>query len=627
MSANRIARSKPLADLLACLVAALALALACALVGCDVADEEEEPLVYEYRYGTIEEHSMYDRSAILKDSYRYCDQWFFENPKERNDELALMSMQLVAAAAGNDADGRGERALADLGFEEVGFEPFHDDDQGDVAYVWGKKTIQAGSKKYTLVAVVIQAYSTKASQSKQSWLGNVMANGDGADASGEHYGWAHAADAILDGVAALGEAGEGESAQVKYWICGQSRGGAVTNILATRLLGRLGSRNAGIYAYAFEPPQTVDAGIDNARYGFIHNYVCSDDIVCMIPPWDMTRYGVEHEIKAETDAGIHDELEKLGSGAADVETEEYEEQTRRFVKRLAEIVPTREDYSAPHTASFYDENGNDVTFAYSFQEAFQHFVDFAYGGELGDITAVSLLKNISSLYSYARAINKAADLDEAGQMDAAAPYYWTAAKSLRSILLSISPKGSLSLTDTDIYVMLTLLGPTVTEADESDDSDDSGILSEIYSYLAPLTNFVTSAQPMIYSHYYDTLIARLKVLAPLPELEDINIEIDEPAAGDAAATAPECVAAYIEGLGYDWLTAEAQWLDAGSKLKDDTAYELSVTLRAVGHEASDELALTLNGALPTEPLEISHENGACVIHAVYQVVLGTPADE
>lgn len=625
MSANRIARSKPLAGLLACLFAALA--LACALVGCDVAEEEEEPLVYEYSYGTIEERSMYDRSAILKDSYRYCDQWFFENPKERNDELALMSMQLVAAAAANDADGRGERALADLGFEEVGFEPFHDDDQGDVAYVWGKKTIQAGSKKYTLVAVVIQAYSTKASQSKQSWFGNVTANGaagaDGAGADGEHYGWAHAADAIADGVFALAEASEGGSAQVKYWICGQSRGGAVTNILSTRLFERLGARNAGIYAYAFEPPQTVDAGIDDARFGFIHNYVCSDDVVCMIPPWDMTRYGVEHEIKAETDAGIHDELEKLGSGAVGVETEENEEQTRRFVKRLADIVPTRADYSAPHTASFYDENGNDVTFDYSYQETFQHFVDFAYGGELGDITAVSLLKNISSLYSYVRAINRAADLDEAGQMDAAAPYYWTAAKSLRSILLSISPKGSLSLTDTDIYVMLTLLGPTATETDES---DDSGILSEIYSYLAPLTNFVASAEPMIYSHYYDTLIARLKVLAPLPELEDINIEIDEPAAGDAAATAPECVAAYVEGLGQDWLTAKAEWLDAGSKLRDDTAYELSVTLRAVGHEASDGMALTLNGAAPTEPLEVSHEDGACVIHAVYQVVLGTPTD-
>ena len=602
------------AVLLALACAALAALVALGLLGCNM-EEDDEPVVVEYRFGRIEEHSMYDRSAILKDSYYYSDQWFFSNPKERNDELALVSMQLVAAAAGNDADGRGEAALRDMGFDEVGFVPFGDDPKGDAAFVWGKKIIKNGSRTYTLVAVVIQAYATKAAQSMDSWLGNVTAN-EGDVTSGEHVGWAHAAETIIDEVVELGGSGP-----VKYWICGQSRGGAVTNIMSAHLLDRLGTRNSGIYAYAFEPPMTVDSGFDNERYGYIHNYVCSDDVVCMLPPWGMTRYGVVHEIKADTDAGLEEELEKLGSGAVDAKAGEDEKLTRAFVERLASIVPERADYSAEQTVEFADESGNPTTITYCYQRALQNFVSFAYGGEIGDINALTLIKNLVPLYSYVTAINKATDLDKAGRSEEARPYYWTAAQDMHSVLLSVSTSGSLSLDTTDIYAILTLIGPSTVDAGED---DDSGIIDQMYNYLAPLTNFVSSAEPMIYSHYYDTLIARLKLIAPQPELEDINIEITDPAAGDGVGKAPKGVETYIEGLGQSWLTAEAEWQDVEGKLPDNCVQHLSVTVRAVGHSVSEDMQLTLNNKSPESPLEVSYEDGASVIRAVYQVIIGNP---
>ena len=38
-----------------------------------------------------------------QDSYYYQDSWFWEEPFKRNDSLALLSMQLTAAAvSGND---------------------------------------------------------------------------------------------------------------------------------------------------------------------------------------------------------------------------------------------------------------------------------------------------------------------------------------------------------------------------------------------------------------------------------------------------------------------------------------------------------------------------------------------
>ena len=88
-----------------------------------------------------------------------------------------------------------------------------------------------------------------------------------------------------------------------------------------------------MFAYTFEAPATVDAAAaGNIKY--IHNYVCSDDIVTHIPLWGMTRYGVTHDLKTkETDEGLAAALEALGSGAAGMKARIV---TDDVVARLAE---------------------------------------------------------------------------------------------------------------------------------------------------------------------------------------------------------------------------------------------------------------------------------------------------
>ena len=74
-----------------------------------------------YIFGTSEEYSTVSAGEMLTDSFYYTDDWFSQDPAERNDSLALVSMQAVAAAAEESADGKGGDFLRGLGFENVTF--------------------------------------------------------------------------------------------------------------------------------------------------------------------------------------------------------------------------------------------------------------------------------------------------------------------------------------------------------------------------------------------------------------------------------------------------------------------------------------------------------------------------
>ena len=263
--------------LCAAVVAVIGLTLFLALNG-----KKKEP---ECIYGVCEYYSTYS-NEIIKDSYRYSDDWFSEKPSVQNDELALLSMQLTASVVNDDDSGSGVRFLTDLGFDQTGFVGFDKDDPYNISFMWGKKEIDG----QTVMAVVLQSYSLDSGVKELAWKQNFTVNGP--EAGSEFYSYSLGADRMVESV--TGIAGSGN---VKYWIMGQSRGGAYSNVLAARLLDQAGVSAKRIYAYTFEAPNTVEQSAvpDNeSRYDFIHNYICDDDIVTAVPMWGMTRYGVTH---------------------------------------------------------------------------------------------------------------------------------------------------------------------------------------------------------------------------------------------------------------------------------------------------------------------------------------------
>ena len=460
---------------------------------------------YNYTSGNVDWESTYSAGNTIHDTFYYSDDWFSEKPEKQNDELALASMQLTAAAVDDDENGTGATFLRSLGFDEIGFSDFASSDSEDCNYIWARKTIGSGNDESTLVAVVIQSFSSDNTLKRKAWRQNVTVNDpESADPSGEHFAFARAADKAADDIAGLGN-----SENVKYWITGMSRGGAVTNILAARLAEKLGDRNAGIYAYTFESPATVDEETAGSTdYGYIHNYVCSDDLVTMIPVWGMTRYGVTHDLKTDkTDEDLTGALQTMGSEAADLKPRIIaKDEADKFVSKLSERVPSRADYSAVRTDSFTDPDGVDHEITYSYQDGLALLMDFIFGGDGEDDSPLSaLISKRSRLGEAVTHIAEGITMERNGED----PYseYWAGTMNIYSLLEEASGEKP-SVSEEDLYKILVSAAPVFIDVPESSSEEPSMDL---------LVNMAGYKEEMTYSHQADTLIARLKLLAPAPE--------------------------------------------------------------------------------------------------------------
>lgn len=456
---------------------------------------------YEYTFGDVEWRSTYKEKAsdteekFIKDTYYYSDDWFADKPASENPELALASMQLVASCVTDDPNGPGAAFLKSMGFEEVGFNDFNSSDPDDCNYTWARKKVG----DTTLVAVVILSVNVPWELRNKVWKQNFTVNSpDGSETSGEHYAYAKAVDKIIDDIAALG--GDGDTT---FWITGQSRGGGIANILAARLPEK--ADKAKIFAYTFEAPATVDADAAEGDYKYIHNYICSDDLVTYFPMWGMTRYGQTHDLKTEeTDEGIDEQLTALGSGAAGMKARIVtDDVVTRIAANLEARVPSRADYSAERTDSWTDEDGShEVT--YSYQEALVKIMDLVFSEEANGTMFEGLAAKKGDLEDAIGYLTDAVKLENAGSDPSAK--YWAATKDMYAVLQEVSGE-ELSVSTEDLYKVLRFAGPVLIEIPEGGGEPDTELLTDVIGYTKEIK----------YSHHFDTIIARLKVLAPTPE--------------------------------------------------------------------------------------------------------------
>ena len=566
-----------------------------------------------YFFGSSEEHSTFNKeSGSLKDSFYFSDSWFDKDPSVRNDELALVSMQLTAAAVKGGADSPGSAFLKDMGFSDIAFADKAASDSEACNYTHGSKTLPDGRK---LVAVVIQSYSEDSGVKEQGWKQNFTVNGS-SSASGEHFAFARAVDKVIGDISALG------SSNTVFWVMGQSRGGALANLIAKEL----GNKGQEVFAYTFEAPAMVDAGAVSGNYGYIHNYLCRDDIVTKVPMWGMTRYGSTYELKTEeTDDNIQEELKKLGSEAAGEDVPDSEWIETDVIDYLNERIAARADYSKEHSDSFTDaDTGEEVTLTYSYQDTFVKLMGVIFGGGMSGISD-AILGNTEALEPAVKDLVEAVKRDGT---DEAMPYYYDAAKKLLSILEGAAGKP-VDLTVKDLYALLTLAGPFAVDKDYEPIDDPS---SNVMGYMSPAVNVAMSAGGMTYSHHFDTLIARLKTLAPAPKMEDVNITIDEPKAGDDVSKAPSEVEEFFDEYTFKdagktpWIAVEAYWDTEDKKLQDDSIYYLDITLETVGHTIPEDISLKLNGKSPAKGPFISYDESTGITRVTFEFEIGEPPE-
>ena len=471
----------------------------------------------ERRSGTVEYYSTVTGDYVSS-RYDYSDQWFLGDPAARNDRLALVSAQLAAAAGEGE---RGAAFLKELGFADASGHRYDSEDPADCAYTIGTKTVRSAGGDCTLVAAAFQGtfYGEK------GWQQNVTVNGGGR--SRDHAAYAAAAKAFLADLEGMDLRGP-----VMFWLTGMSRAGGIANLAAAYLLDR--EEPPAVFAFTFESPATTenrDAGAEG--YLGIQNYISRDDPVTMLPMWGMSRYGQDvpyDEASPEAAGAVMGTWNPAAAGfARRYDTSLFDEGVPAYLEgligKLTEAVPTRAAYSAENTDRFSAE-GSSIEIHYTFQGGLQALCRMEQNGEGGLSDAVSsLLDDETALpnltYSYLEEAYAAAhEPENAGALlSDAARRRWTVAEELYSTVTEGARDQAFR--QEDVYALLKLLSPLAVDADAVRDKDgtlpapDASFAEayEDYCDLSGIVTFALNTDTLLFSHYPDVILARLKLLA------------------------------------------------------------------------------------------------------------------
>lgn len=296
-------------------------------------------------------------SIELEDTWRYTDNWFigssFEFDCHLADLSALTSLASVSYYTNDDEADKSQNSkniidlLEQFGFDDVAVNEQYDLEnlENSVGVALGHKTVTDNGKDYTLIAV-----APRSAGYKQEWGGNFTVGTDGLS-----EGFKHGRDEILRFMKQY-VSDNGIEGDVKLWICGHSRGGAMGNSVAGFFAGG-GAEDyikdikvtpENIYAYTFATPTTIiQEGTTKAQalsveggprtdideryasdtpadpytstdttvidphgeeFSGIHNCVPDYDLITLLPPplWGFGHYGVDY---STYDLGVdHDSM-------------------------------------------------------------------------------------------------------------------------------------------------------------------------------------------------------------------------------------------------------------------------------------------------------------------------------
>ncbi len=569
--------------------------------------EETSPM----QYGTVEYHSTVTDGETINDIYHYSDEWFFHSSAERNDDLALTSMQLTAASSDGSAEGLGGQFLNKVGFTDASFVHNDSEDSALCNYMYAKKQITNGTENAEVIAVVIQSYAFDQLTKKLGWIQNFIVNTDPSHT--EHGGFADAADKVVSEIAALSS-----SADAKYWIMGASRGGALASLISVRLPKAASVTEDNIFTYTFESPAVVNGDAASSAGSNIHNYYIGDDMVTYVPPWNMTVYGNRYDLNTdEINARLPEELAKvkssLASAAESRDPQGVIDRISSILSVLETAVPSREEYSLAHSDTVLN-NGTETVLEYSYQDILVSLMNVVFGMSTEGLDLEAIAGNLPNIYEPVKSL--VSGIKTGNSQD-----YYDAASGLMQFLDDNAI--SLPLNKTELYGLLKLAGPALVDADFVPEYPEDAV-SSVMGYLEPTLMLVLTRSDLTFSHQFETIISRLRVLAPALKLDDIPFTAEEPKAGDDAAKLTEELKAYLASNGLDDVTVSGSWNIDNETLPDNTICYFNVELQAIALEADSDLSVTINGQEPEEPLSIENTGTGCIVKGTWKFVIGTP---
>lgn len=287
------------------------------MTGCNTVKREQVRLSYPVESGST---VTADSTVIWDDSAFVGEQTAFDS------DTARICAVLCACAGSSDI---AQENLTALEFEKTAKFSYEKSYRGDrVGVLFSKR--QIGDQ--TLVGVIIRGTVGK------EWYSNFdIGYGE------EHAGFAACADFVEDKLHMyLVNYGLTDQA-VTYLVTGYSRGGAVANIVAQRLI----EQNSGtVRAYTFASPHTTTRA-NAAQYAGIYNLIREEDFFTYVPltEWGYRRYGTDISLTS-TRTATPDHVQSVfrdvtGSDYVGFENAQAIEQ---FTDTAAKMSPTVRDY-------------------------------------------------------------------------------------------------------------------------------------------------------------------------------------------------------------------------------------------------------------------------------------------
>ena len=246
--------------------------------------------------------------------FTYSDDYFSGSSKVYHQDLALMSLKLAMSAFNRvNASYRKEDVgknvydlLTKLEFQDINIDAYEGKPTREsVGYAIGHKRILVNDQEYTLIALALRGANYEV-----EWADNFCVLSDS-----EHQGFAVPAEKVKEGLLSyIREHAAGEN--IKLWVTGYSRAGAISNQLAGTLDRALyeGSSSlnlganldiANFYVYTFETPRPTALDVAKTeKWSNIHNIVNPIDLVPKVAPatWEYDRYGITYYLPAYENA-------------------------------------------------------------------------------------------------------------------------------------------------------------------------------------------------------------------------------------------------------------------------------------------------------------------------------------
>ncbi len=263
--------------------------------------------------------------------YVYSDSYFKNSATQYNSSLATMSLCLELSAfankgsSGTDYKNQSQnvkKLLKDIGFKniEVNIDFEKKPTLKTIGVATANKQIYIDGRKYTLIPIVVRGGGYEAEWANNMLIGSV----------GNHRGFDDAARVVKNFVDDYINNTEEIEKNIKFWIVGYSRGGAVAGLVGklyndycnvydcAEILDvynkNINISQDDIYTYTFEAPMGYSDVISNkcGKYYNIHNIINDDDFVTKLAlsEWGFVRPGIDHKLLEEI-LKVKDVLSKM----------------------------------------------------------------------------------------------------------------------------------------------------------------------------------------------------------------------------------------------------------------------------------------------------------------------------